>query len=414
MGAEDLISSSEPFAFHIPRRHEAKPSDPETLFRSLSQRSPHIQHLWAHQADVLRGWHATHVDTPNLALELPTGTGKTLIGLLIGEFIRRTRQERVAYLCPNRQLAYQVESLASGYSIDARVLVGPQASYPPNDFSAFEDSSAIAVTTYPSIFNTNPRINSANLLILDDAHASEDFIASHWNVEVKRNDECDAYHALLDFFKDFIPGYQFWNLKKDSAPYSIGECTKIPSPVMQNRKSQLHDLLEAAVSDSNQRYSWSMVRGHLDACHIYVTWPSISIRPISPLPLIIRRLRHARQRIFMSATLGEGGELERITGVRKIERLPVPEGWDKEGTGRRFIMFPERSLTSEIATTVATTLVGDSTRSLILAPSRYQALEVTEKTESSVTEPKIFSAHDIEDTLDPFLKRGTCGFSSTQ
>ena len=307
-------------------------------------------------------------------------------------------------MCPNRQLAHQVGKLASEYSIDARVLVGAQASYQPDDFNAFEDSSAIAVTTYAGIFNTNPKINSANLLILDDAHASEDFIVSPWNVEIRRHDERDIYHALLDFFKGVIPGYQFWNLKKDSTPYSIVECTKIPSLVMQNRKSQLHDLLDTAVSDTNQRFSWSMIRGHLDACHIFVTWPSISIRPISPPTFDHPPFANARQRIFMSATLGEGGELERITGVRKIERLPVPEGWDKEGTGRRFLMFPESSLRPEIATTVATTLVGEPTRSLILAPNRHQAQVIIENLSTLSPSPAIFSAHDVEDTLEPFLK----------
>ena len=150
------MSSSTPFPFRIPERRGSTPSDPENLFRSLSQRSPHIQHLWSHQADVLRSWHSSHIDTPDLALELPTGTGKTLIGLLIGDFVRQTRQERVAYLCPNRQLAHQVGRLADDYSIDARVLVGSQATYDPNDFSAFEDSSAVAVTTYSAVFNTNP------------------------------------------------------------------------------------------------------------------------------------------------------------------------------------------------------------------------------------------------------------------
>ncbi|MEO1670426.1 MAG: hypothetical protein AAFR77_06490 [Cyanobacteria bacterium J06631_2] len=32
----------------------------------------------------------------------------------------------------------------------------------------------------------------------------------------------------------------------------------------------------------------------------------------------------------MSATLGEGGELERITGVEKMSRLPIPQGWQKQ------------------------------------------------------------------------------------
>jgi len=37
--------------------------------------------LWAHQADVLRDYLA-HVDDADLAIELPTGAGKTLVGML--------------------------------------------------------------------------------------------------------------------------------------------------------------------------------------------------------------------------------------------------------------------------------------------------------------------------------------------
>ena len=49
----------------------------------------------------------------------------------------------------------------------------------------------------------------------------------------------------------------------------------------------------------------------------------------------------------MSATLGQGGDLERITGRKKIFRLPIPEGWDQQGIGRRYFIFPERSLETD-------------------------------------------------------------------
>jgi hypothetical protein len=39
---------------------------------------------------------------------LPTGSGKTLVGLLIGEWLRRKNKERVVFLCPTRQLVNQV------------------------------------------------------------------------------------------------------------------------------------------------------------------------------------------------------------------------------------------------------------------------------------------------------------------
>ena len=403
------MNSSDAFPFRIPGRRGNKPTDPESLFRSLSQRAPHVQYLWAHQADVLRTWHSNHEATPDLALELPTGTGKTLIGLLIGEFVRQTRGDRVAYLCPNRQLAHQVVKLAGDYSIKARVLVGPQASYDQNDFSDFEDSSAIAVTTYSAVFNTNPRIESANLLILDDAHASEDFIASLWNVEVDREDHKDIYFALLDFFKDVIPGSQLWNLKSHSRTFARNETDKIPSTVTQIREQELRAFVDTALADdaipanSSLRYPWRLIRGHLHACHIFITWSSISIRPVTPPTFSHAPFASALQRLYMSATLGEGGELERITGVRKIERLPVPEGWDRQGTGRRFILFPDRSLPPAAAITAATTLTEEASRSLILTPNRNIARSVSSRLSALSPRPAILSASDIEHSLESFL-----------
>ncbi len=399
------MSQSDMSPFRIPPRRGSKPSDPESLFSSLSGRSSNVQFLWSHQADVLRSWYSEHVETSDLALELPTGTGKTLIGLLIGEFVRQTKEERVAYLCPNRQLAHQVGALASEYSIDARVLVGRQNEYAPEDINAFNDSSAIAVTTYSAIFNTNPRIDSANVLILDDAHASEDFIASLWNLEVNRHDNRDLYFDLLDLFGDVIPGAQLWNLKDESTPTARSQCGKVPSPVLHRRVGQLRDFLDSSLVETDLRYPWRMIRDHLAACHVFITWPTISIRPMTPPTFVHPPFASARQRIYMSATLGEGGELERITGIKRIERLPVPDNWEREGTGRRFILFPDIALPSEAANKVGITLAGDPTRSLILTPNRYTANSVIGELTSLSPSPAITTATDIENSLQPFLSQ---------
>ena len=95
------------------------------MFRDLKSRSPQIQHLWSHQADILRAYHKEHKGK-DIALELPTGTGKTLVGLLIGEWRRLVFGERAVYLCPTRQLARQVGLRATEYGMKAHVLVGSQ------------------------------------------------------------------------------------------------------------------------------------------------------------------------------------------------------------------------------------------------------------------------------------------------
>lgn len=66
----------------------------------------------------------------DVALELPTGSGKTLVGLLIGEFRRITEGERVVYVCPNNQLVNQVVDKAiNEYGIDAVGFTGPKENY---------------------------------------------------------------------------------------------------------------------------------------------------------------------------------------------------------------------------------------------------------------------------------------------
>ena len=105
----------------------------------------------------------------------------------------------------------------------------------------------------------------------------------------------------------------------------------------------------------------------------------------------------------MSATLGEGGELERITGVKNIARLPAPEGWDRQGTGRRFVLFPDLSLPRETADQAIAEIVGTGPRTLILTPDRVTADRVTDLLEAKAPGLNILTARDIETSLDQFV-----------
>src|SRR5205814_1746675 len=154
--------------------------------------------LWAHQADVLRAYARDHETTRDVALELPTGMGKTLVGLVLAEYRRRKVEDRVVYLCPTRQLAHQVGRQAASYGINAVVLVGPQNAYPPADYASYARATAVAVTTYSGLFNVNPRLHDANTILLDDAHAGGDYISKHWSVEIER--EHQAYRGVVDMF----------------------------------------------------------------------------------------------------------------------------------------------------------------------------------------------------------------------
>jgi hypothetical protein len=98
----------------------------------------------------------------------------------------------------------------------------------------------------------------------------------------------------------------------------------------------------------------------------------------------------AKQRIYMSATVGEGGELERIAGVEKITRLVV-EGWDKQGIGRRFFFFPQASLNEEAAINLSIEMIKKIDRALVLVPDDDAASQFRTKI-AKQTDYKIFEA----------------------
>ena len=79
-----------------------------------------------------------NVDKKTVALELPTGSGKTLVGLLIGEYRRRKNKEKVLFLCPTNQLVHQVVEQANlKYGLRAIAFCGKQKDYLPKDIVLF-------------------------------------------------------------------------------------------------------------------------------------------------------------------------------------------------------------------------------------------------------------------------------------
>ena len=66
-------------------------SSPEKLIFDLPRRK--IPGVLTHQSEVMRSYAENAVEKPDVALQLPTGSGKTLVGSLIAEWIRRKKGE---------------------------------------------------------------------------------------------------------------------------------------------------------------------------------------------------------------------------------------------------------------------------------------------------------------------------------
>ncbi|MFB8791454.1 MAG: DEAD/DEAH box helicase family protein [Potamolinea sp.] len=390
--------------FKLTRHSNISTETPEALYRDYRNRK--IQGLLAHQADIIREYQKQALDAPDVALQLSTGSGKTLVGLLIGEWRRQRFQEKVVYLCPTRQLVNQVvEKSVDEYGIKANAFIGKQAEYAPNIKAEYRNAETLAVTTYNGLFNTNSFFDDASLIILDDAHAAENYIAKYWSLLIERKAYKILFETIVSAIRSILSPSDYSRLTSTSANFADPQwIEKIPTPDLYNLLPELTTLLDEHTVTSDLKYPWSVLRDHFLACHIYISVNAILIRPVIPLTRTHKPFSQAKQRLYMSATLGEGGELERLSGVDKIVRLAVPEGWDKQGIGRRLFFFPESALNEESALNLTIEMIQSTGRSLVLVPDDTTANDL-KTVISKKTGYEIFDAAQIEQSKKTFVSK---------
>jgi hypothetical protein len=363
-------------------------------------RDPEVPFLWGHQDRILERYE-NEVDTADLALELPTGTGKTLIGLLIAEWRRRSRQERVLYLCPTRQLVHQVGAQAARYGIEAKVCLRPEY----DGLDRWQGGDAVAISTYSALFNYRPRFTAPQTLILDDAHAAENYVADHWTVTVSRDEMAVAYSEIVELLGPHLDRLSVDLLAQDEPRQTDRAAVElVPLPRWWPLEAPLREILETAVQDTDQWYAWdSQVRDGLSGCSLLVSWDEIVFRPLVPATGRQEQFTNCEQRLYMSATLGSGGDLERIFGVRRIERLPAPEEWEQHSTGRRLFLLPSASLEADEMEEVVTAAVKAAGRALVLVPTHAAGEE--RRASLELDGVLTLGSGDVEESLEPFTAK---------
>lgn len=378
---------------------------PESLFRDLRNRK--VEGLLAQQADILRKY-MENIGTRDIALELPTGSGKTLVGLLIAEWKRKAQQQRCLMLCPTRQLVHQVvEQASEKYGLKAINFAGSKHNFTAEDKSSFINCEAIGIATYNAFFNTHTFFENVDTIVFDDAHSAENYVANFWSMEIKRSNE-DIFNKIWSVIEEYLPDNDRINCNDSDEDYFDNSFVNmLPGPYFLMCINDINAIMKDYVqSNENYRYRWEMIRNNLHACNLYYSFNSILIRPFIPPTKSFLPFQNCHQRIYMSATLGEGGDLERIFGVKSIKRIPAPKGWDKQGIGRRFFIFPMRKKDEKQSLNLAISWIAKFNRALILTPSEKIATDVRRivHTNEATKDFILFDAKHLEESKGGFIR----------
>ncbi len=204
-------------------------------------------------------------------------------------------------------------SSTTKYWLTVEPFTGSTREYTPDAKAAYEAADRIAVTTYSSLFNTNPFFESPEIVIVDDAHAAENYIASHWTVSISQSEDSTLFKAAASVLKSVLSDSHHARLTGRTR--GVDDATwvdKVPTSRLVDIADELRVAVDEHIGESKQRYPWRMIASHLPACQLYVAANEILIRPLIPPTWVHAPFANATQRIFMSATLGGGGDLEEL------------------------------------------------------------------------------------------------------
>ena len=293
------------------------------------------------QEHVLKEYSLKFSSVHDVAIELPTGAGKTLIALLISEAWRRDHK-KVAVLSANKTLARQMLAEAKALGAPSVLMEGRGEEIPSRDKRDYSRANNIAIMNYWVYYNQKPVVDPADLLIMDDAHLAEHCLDSLWSVEINRHDHQCLFKSIVLELSERFPEYTvlqdaLCEFPPLSTPPEL--LSFIDQEVVSQRLNEIIQNSPLLSTDLDLKFRWDRMRGSLKEANIYMGVNSIWIRPyVYPLQSL-EQYSKSSQRLYMSATIGDPSDLSRRLGAARIVKLPVPPEYQEATSGRRLIVI---------------------------------------------------------------------------
>src|SRR2546427_4330076 len=122
-----------------------------------------------------------------------------------------------------------------------------------------------------------------------------------WSVDIGRDRVDELYHKILETYVASLPPDFAKDMVQDNRPQGPTRVEKVPSGSFFHNLTSLTEILDTHIPsrDSDLYFSWTVVRNGLHACHVYISWDRILIRPYLPPTMTHSPFANAVQRIYM-------------------------------------------------------------------------------------------------------------------
>ncbi|MEX2437638.1 MAG: DEAD/DEAH box helicase family protein, partial [Candidatus Babeliales bacterium] len=309
-----------------------KPINPQEIFNKLTLRGS-IENIWQPQSDALDKWHKTR-SNQDTVIQMNTGGGKTLVGLLIAQSLVNETKGSVLYVCPNNQLVEQIKDRAK------EIALSPAIRYKGKweGREDYEAGNTFCVTNYATVFHGTSLFRNDNIdaLIFDDAHVAEDAIRNQFTLKIERDHK--AFGKILHLFRDHFAKTSHAERFEDITEGRFTSSLFIPMFVTWKHAQMLRRILiDCKIADKKSTmFIWEHLKEHLNLCAIVIDGNGLEITP-AVLPLTqLSYFQDEIRRVYLTATLPSRASFVRTFGV---ENPTVIQPSGKSGDAQRLFVF---------------------------------------------------------------------------
>jgi hypothetical protein len=350
---------------------------PRDIFTALPAKGQGFGYLRDVQGQVLDAWEKRRNER-DLAVKMNTGTGKTIVGLLVLQTCLNEGAGPGLYVAPTTYLASQVQGQAERLGI---------ATVDNPESTKYLSGRAIAVVNIHKLMNgrsvfggpgsVRPTPLPIGSVVIDDAHAA--LATTEEQSTITLPHDHPAYEQLLAKFRD--------DLQRQSETTLLDIESGVPSAVLRvpfwawaDRSSDVARILHEHREDEPLLFTWPLVRDVLSISQAVFTTSALEVRPPFPPVDRVGSFAQARRRIYLTATLADDSVL--VTNFdadpSSVDRPITPV--TAADLGDRMILAPQEinATIGEEAIREALRRFADDVNVVVLVPSHRRAAEWVE------------------------------------
>jgi|JFJP01.1.fsa_nt_gi Superfamily II helicase len=311
--------------------------NPRDIFMALpSKKEGKFEYPRDVQTQVWDHWFSRR-DERNLVIKMNTGSGKTVVGLLILKSCLNEGKSPAVYVVPDKYLVKQVSGEAEDLGIEVT-----------NDTNSprFLSGKAILVVNIYKLVNGKSvfgvgdegrKIEIGSILI-DDAHACLDTVEDQFMLKI--DSQNNAYQEIYSCFKESLHN-QCDTKASEIENRDLDAYMQVPFWSWQSKISDISQILIQHRDENWIKFVWPLLKESLPLSRCVVSSDKIEISPHC-IPIdMIPSITNACRKIFMTATLVDDSILCSHFGITEdsINKPVIP---DTAGDiGDRMILLPQ-------------------------------------------------------------------------